>query len=53
MAPCAAKPGWKKLSLAMDSGACESVIDAEECLPDYPILETKASRSGLTRRAVS
>ena len=34
--------GWKKVSLAMDSGAYESVIDAEECLPDYEVKETKA-----------
>ena len=38
---------WTKISMAVDSGACESVIDAAEQIPGYEIKETKASRSGL------
>jgi len=49
LSPCTKKETeWTKLSLVVDSGACESVIDAAEQLPGYPIMETKASRSGLT-----
>lgn len=33
--------------MAVDSGACESVIDAAEQVPGYDIQETKASKSGL------
>ena len=36
---------WTKLSIAMDSGAAESVIDPKE-LPCIPLAETKASQSG-------
>ena len=49
IAACAqADGGWRKLSMAVDSGACESVIDAEEEVPGYEIKETRASKSGLT-----
>ena len=49
IAPCTQKAEeWKKVSLAVDSGACESVIDAESEVPGYEIVETKASKSGLT-----
>ena len=49
LAPCTEKhTEWKKLSMAVDSGACESVIDAETQLPGYEVMETKASRGGLT-----
>ena len=49
LSPCIKKETeWTKLSLVVDSGACESVIDAAEQLPGYPIMETKASRSGRT-----
>ena len=41
------KAGWRRISLAVDSGACESVIDAEEQVPEYEVKETQASRSGL------
>ena len=47
IAPCSEKKiGRKRVSMAVRSGACESVIDAEEDAPDYRIFETKASRSG-------
>ena len=47
--PCAREgQGWKKLSLAVDSGACENVIDAEEEVPNYPIMESRASKMGVT-----
>ena len=36
---------WTKLSIAMDSGAAESVIDPRE-LPSIQVVETKASRAG-------
>jgi hypothetical protein len=39
--------GWKKLSLAVDSGACENVIDANEEVPNYPVVEGKAARMGV------
>ena len=47
IAPCTNKVGWKKVSLAIDSGACDNVIDAEELLPDYKVHQTKASTSGM------
>ena len=48
LAPCAEKMSeWTKLSLAVDSGACESVIDAAEQVPGYEVQETRASKSGL------
>ena len=33
--------------MAIDSGACESVIDAESEVPEYEVKETSASRNGL------
>ncbi len=49
ISPCSQpSPEWKKLSIAVDSGACENVIDATEEVPDYPIAESKASRIGVT-----
>ena len=48
IAPCSQKgEGWTKLSMAVDSGACETVVDAEEAVPGYAIQQTKASKSGL------
>ena len=48
LAPCTEKMSeWTKLSLAVDSGACESVIDAVEQVPGYDVQETRASKSGL------
>ena len=47
IAPCTNKVGWKKVSLAIDSGACDNVIDAEELLPDCKVHQTKASTSGM------
>ena len=48
VAPYAEKMSeWTKLSLAVDSGACESVIDAAEQVPGYEVQETRASKSGL------
>ena len=47
IALCTNKVGWKKVSLAIDSGACDNVIDAEELLPDYKVHQTKASTSGM------
>ena len=38
LAPCAEKISeWTKLSLAVDSGACESVIDPAEQVPGYEV----------------
>jgi hypothetical protein len=46
--PCTQEvKGWKKLSMAVDSGACENVIDASEEVPDYKIKESKASKMGV------
>ena len=39
-------PGWKRLSVAIDSGAAETVIP-HTLVPDHPIVETDASRGGL------
>ena len=39
--------GWKKISMAIDSGACENVIDASEEVPDYEVKEGKASKMGV------
>ena len=48
LAPCAEKMSdWTKLSLAVDSGACESVIDAAEQVPGYEVQETRVSKFGL------
>ncbi len=33
--------------MAVDSGACENVIDAEEEVPNYPIAESRASNMGV------
>ena len=46
--PCMQKLRWRRLSLAVDSGACYSVVGAERCLPDPEVKETKASESGPT-----
>ena len=46
IAPCT-KVDWKKVSLAIDSGACDNVIDAEELLLDHKVYQTKASTSGM------
>jgi hypothetical protein len=46
--PCTKEQkGWKKLSLAVDSGACENVIDANEEVPNYPVVEGRAARMGV------
>ena len=37
MDPCTNKVGWNKVSLAIDSGACDNVMDAEELLLDYKV----------------
>ena len=48
LAACADKADeWTRLSMAVDSGACESVIDAAEHVPGYEVQETRASKSGL------
>ena len=39
-APCTNKVGWENGSMAIDSGACDNVIDAEELLPDYKVYQT-------------
>ena len=33
--------------MAIDSGACDNVIDAEETVPDYEVYQTKASMNGM------
>ena len=35
---------WRRIEIAVDSGACESVVDPDE-LPDHSVKETKASKS--------
>ena len=48
ISPCTeTKPGWKRVSMAVDSGACENVIDANEIVPGFEIKQTKASMSGV------
>ena len=48
ISPCTeTKPGWKRVSMAVDSEACENVIDAEEMVPGFEIKQTKASMSGV------
>ena len=48
IAPCMQKPSeWRKISTAVDSGAIESVIDAE-AVPGYEVRETPASKAGVT-----
>ena len=37
---------WRRLSVAVDSGAAETVIPYSE-VSDYPVMPTEASRSGL------
>ncbi len=39
------QPSWKRISIAIDSGACDSVISPED-VPDYEIYESKDSRRG-------
>ena len=39
--------GWQKLSLAIDSGAAETVIPFNE-VHEHPILETTSSKNGVT-----
>ena len=41
-APCTDKVGWKKHSMAINSGACDNVTDAEELVPDYRVYQTNA-----------
>ena len=41
------KPDWKRVSMAVDSGACENVIDAEEMVPGFEIKQTKAIMIGI------
>ncbi len=38
---------WKKVSLTVDSGACENVMDVEEALPGYEVKPSKASINGV------
>ena len=49
LAPCtkaeSKKGEWKMLSIAVDSGACQSVMDPED-VPDYEVTETAESRRG-------
>ena len=40
-------PKWQKLSLAVDSGAAETVVPHME-VPSHPLRETEASRSGMS-----
>ena len=48
LSPCTKEEqGWKKLSMAVDSGACENVIDAAEEVPNYPVQESRASKMGV------
>ena len=50
ISPCTngnAKIGWKRISLTVDSGACENVIDAGEEVPNYPVKEGRASKLGV------
>ena len=48
LAPCVEKMSeWTKLSLVVDSGACESVTDAAEQVLGDEVQETRSSRSGL------
>ena len=48
ISPCTeTKLGWKRVSMAVDSGACENVIGAEEMVPGFEIKQTKASMSGV------
>ena len=48
MNPCTREQkGWKKVSIAIDSGACENVIDALEEVPGYGVKEGKASKMGV------
>ena len=42
----AGKAVGRYISMAVDSGACDSVIDPED-VPEYPPVETKASIGGL------
>ena len=39
------QPSWKRVSIAIDSGACDSVISPED-VPDYEIHESQDSRRG-------
>ena len=54
ISPCTkTKLGWKRVSMAVDSGACENVIDAEEMVPGFEIKQTKASMSGVKYASAS
>lgn len=44
--------GWRRISLAVDSGACVTVADAED-IPNYPVFETRASQAGENFAAAS
>ena len=47
ISPCTnSKIGWKRISLTVDSGACENVI-ADEEVPNYPVKESRASKMGV------
>ena len=39
-------PEWEEIEMAVDSGACDNVMDPEE-LPHYDVKETRASINGV------
>ena len=46
ISPCIeTKPCWKRVSMAVDSGACVNVINAWEMIPGFELNQTKASMS--------
>ena len=48
MGACAQEQrGWRKISMAIDSGACENVIDASEEVPGYEVKQGRASKMGV------
>ena len=48
ISPCTVtKSAWKRVPLAVGSGACENVTDAEEMVPGFVIKQTKLSMSGI------
>jgi hypothetical protein len=44
---------WKKLSMAVDSGARENVIDAGEEVPNYLVQENWASKIGVNHASAT
>ena len=40
-----AKQGWTRLSMAVDSGACESVVNPDDA-PGHDVVDTEESRRG-------